>query len=110
MTTVTTATPTTPAAKNGDLPNIKPLKVNGEHTPTTEETPKTGKLPNGKHHEVETPIEKKTSDEAKPLEENGEEEEDEGTTNGDEEPEKPKVNGKHHTASPTTTEDVPTEA
>ena len=72
MTTVV-STPTTVAngsAKNGDLPNIKPLKVNGVESTPEEKTPipateeKEEKLTNGNHEEKE--------EEKAPVAENGE--------------------------------------
>lgn len=96
---VTTVTTTPVASKNGDLPNIKPLKVNGEHTPTTP-SEKTEKMANGKHHEktptVETPI-KETTTTLATTKENGQEEKKE-ETNGDVSSPKTEMNGKHHSA------------
>lgn len=87
MVTTVTNTPTTTASKNGDLPNIKPLKVNGDHTPTTEETAKP-KLTNGTnghhHHEEKSPAEEKTPEADKTS-----------TKKSEDEPAKTEINGTH---------------
>ena len=84
-TVVSTPTANGSATKNGDLPNIKPLKVNGESTPAAEEVKTTEekkeeKLTNGDHHEEEKKAENVSEEK----------------TNGETEPVNNEINGKHN--------------
>ena len=83
-TVVSTPTANGSATKNGDLPNIKPLKVNGESTPAAEEVKteekKEENLTNGDHHEEEKKAENVSEEK----------------TNGETEPVNNEINGKHN--------------
>lgn len=97
-TVVSTPTANGSATKNGDLPNIKPLKVNGESTPAAEEVKteekKEEKLTNGDHHEEE----KKAEDVS------------EEKTNGETEPVTNEINGKQNVEVVAAQEAEPTSA